>query len=593
MTRRVLPAMLFTAAGAAGCLSVPEGPAPMCHSTDDCDHDHGEVCDQGVCWGNPPPGPFAAVVSPPSMRPDLVSREIPQLAIPDMGWLGGLALEAPVLFSGKLVAFCPPPLTTCDPTPLAGAVTVARDSQFHGGPGFHAVVAVAASDSFSIPMRRTQQGDPPYTVTIVPDTTRQAGARSAAEVVPPRRLQLSVTDNTATQPIELGGADLPTISGTLVDTLGRGLANYRVSALGRWDPSESPVEVSTVDFTDATGAYAITLSDDLIGTVELVARPVAAAIDAAPPTAPAIHLAGIDATRASTQPAITLRDDLGAQTALPLQIVGLAQSGAVAGVSGAQVSITGVASGSGPQTSYTIADQQIADISGKVSLKVLGGAAFGGAYRVSITPPAGSTYSALYSQNPDALTSPVRLGPRLELHGHVVDGSDEPVANVSVTARPSLRFLWTLEAAQQVFAASIPAATTVTLATGEFILWVDPSVAGTAGRYDLVFEPPTTMRAPSFTKPDVEIPQDMRGTFDLGDVAMPDAAFVHGQITEPDAVTAVPDAELKLYQVSQIATEASLCSGLAHAPASCPIPAQLQARNASENDGAVQLALPR
>jgi len=594
MTRSALPVMLFAAAAAAaGCLSVPEGegPPPMCHSTDDCDRGHGEVCEQGVCWGNPPPGPFAAVVSPPSMRPDLVSREISQLAIPDFGWMGDLALEAPVLLSGKLVAFCPPPLTTCDPTALAGAVTLARASQFRGGPGFHTVTTVAAGDSFAIPVRRTQPDDDLYTVTITPDSTRQLGGHSAAEVVPPRRLQLSVTDNTATQPIELGGADLPAITGTLVDSLGRGIANYRVSALGRWDPTESPVEVSTVDFTDASGAYAITLSDDLVGTVELVARPVPAAIDGAPPTAPTIHVAGIDALRTSAQPPITVASNLGSPTTLALQVMGLAQSGAVSGVSGAQVSITGTASGPGALTSYTIADQQIADTDGKVALKVLDGAAFTGSYQLSITPPAGSTLGAVFNQKAALQMPPqIRLGARLELHGRVVDGDGNPVANVSVTARPSLRFLWTLDAASQVFVASIPAATGVTLPTGEFILWVDPSVAQIWGHYDLVFEPPSTMRAPSFLKPDFAIPQVATfDTLDLDKVAMPDAAYVHGRITGPDGVP-VPDAELKLYEIS---TEVNLCSEVAHAPTSCPIPAQLQGRNAASNDGAVQLALPR
>jgi len=61
--------------------------------------------------------------------------------------------------------------------------------------------------------------------------------------------------------LALGGPALPTISGTLVDSLGRGIANYRVSALGHWDPSEAITEVSTVDFTDTAGAFSIALSD--------------------------------------------------------------------------------------------------------------------------------------------------------------------------------------------------------------------------------------------------------------------------------------------------------------------------------------------
>jgi hypothetical protein len=50
------------------------------------------------------------------------------------------------------------------------------------------------------------------------------------------------------------------------------------------------------------------------------------------------------------------------------------------------------------------------------------------------------------------------------------------------------------------------------------------------------------------------------------------------------------NAELKLFQVS---TTVSLCTEVAHAPVSCPIPAQLRGRAASDSDGIVRLTLPR
>jgi hypothetical protein len=75
----------------------------------------------------------------------------------------------------------------------------------------------------------------------------------------------------------------------------------------------------------------------------------------------------------------------------------------------------------------------------------------------------------------------------------------------------------------------------------------------------------------------------------LGEVTLPDAAYVHGRITGPDGEP-VENAELKLYLVS---TELVLCSEVAHAPASCPIPALLQGRNTSDSKGTVRLALPR
>lgn len=604
MTRpRAFHLLSAAAAALGGCLSAPGGIAPMCHSDTDCDRSHGEVCEEGVCWGDPPPVPYAAVVSPPSSRQDLVAREIPQLAIPDFGWVGDLALEAPVLLSGKLVAFCPPGLFACDPTPLAGTVTVSRSPQFHGGPGVNTAVNVAAGGSFAIPVRRTQPGDDPYTVTIVPDATRLVTGRSAAEIVPPRRMQLSVRDNLATQAFELGGADLQVISGTLHDGSGAGIPNYRISAFGHWDPTEPAVEVSTVDYTDASGAYAVTLSDGLVGTVELVARPVSATIMGAPPTAAVIHAGGIDARVSSTRD-LAMPNTLGKPLIQPLRIQGLDdRSGMITPASGAQVSITGTVTDS--MASFTVTDTEIADADGRVMLNILDGENLMAAYRVSITPPAGSTLGGvLFDQKLSALTMlpQVRLPPRLALRGNVFYGG-KPLANATITARPSLRFLWALDASAQVFVASIPPATATTPTDGaDFVLKVDPNVAQIWGYYDLVIEPAAGTRAPSFVVPEFPIPRNpaldpVTITYPTPPPAeasaapgiyLPEAAFIHGRITGPDG-RVVEGAELKVYEVS---TQLTLCSEVAHAPASCPIPAALQARNTSDAEGTVRLALP-
>ena len=575
-------------AGLAGCLSVPDGPEPMCHATSDCDRSHGEVCEEGVCWGNPPPGPFAAVISPPSTRQDLVSRELPQVAIPDFGWLGDLALETPVLLGGKLEVFCPPPLVACDPTPLGGTVTLSRPSLFHGGPGFKTVANVAAGDSFAIPVRRTQPDDDLYTVTITPDSTRQLGGRSAAEIVPPRRMQVSVSDNTNIQTIALGGADLPAVTGTLRDSTGAGLANYRVSAFGRWDPTEPAIEVSTIDYTDATGGFSIALSDELVGTVELIARPVPVKLDDPPPTAPTIHAPGIDATRSSTR-SIVAPADLGKPAPLNLQIQALNDSGVIVAVSGAVVSVTGARADA--LNSFTMTDEKVADADGRVALNLLDGAGVAGTYRMSITPPAGSSYSVVFDQKASLQMTPqVRLGSRIALRGRVIGADDKPVSNVAVTARPSLRFLWTLDAASQAFAASIPAATAVTLANGDFRVWVDQNIAQVWGHYDLLIEPPTGVLAPDYLVSEFEILRNASlDAVTVGDLVLPQASYVHGRITGPDGQS-VDGAELRLYRLS---TQLTLCSEVAHAPASCPIPAQLQARGTSDSEGTVRLVLPR
>src|SRR4029079_8078166 len=115
----------------------------------------------------------------------------------------------------------------------------------------------------------------------------------------------------------------------------------------------------------------------------------------------------------------------------------------------------------------------------KVVLNWPDGTGIAGSYRLSIIPPASSPLGALFDQKV-TLGQPaaMRLPPRLALHGKIVDNDGKPLTNVAVTARPSLRFLWTLDTAPQVFVAAIPAATAVTsFETGEFVVWVDANVA--------------------------------------------------------------------------------------------------------------------
>lgn len=572
--------------GLAGCLSVPDGPTKMCESSEDCDQASGEVCEESVCWGNPPPGPFAGVVSPPSTRQDLAPRELAEIMIPGDGRLQDIALDPPVQLTGRITAFCPAPTAGCDPVISGATVTVSRRSKFQGGPGFKTVVNVDA-DTFSLLVPRTDGGDEPYSITIVPGGGRQIGTmQPTTQPVPPRRTHASPGDNMNLGALELGGADLPVISGALTNGLGQGLAGYRVAAVGRWDPTEPATEVSSVALTDSSGGYAITLSAELVGTVELIARPPGDAV------APTLRVASIDATK-SSQKNVMAPPDLGVPTQLAVHVNGVYRNGSISPVPGATVSVTAVLTRA--PASFVVSDEQVTDEMGNVALRVLDGADLAGLYRLSVTPPASSSLGVAFEQKVSLAAAPVtattiQLASRVALRGKVVDATDEPVGQVAVTARPSLRFLWTLETSPQAFVAAIPAATTVTENDGQFVLWVDPSIAGIWGDYDLVFEAPATSQVPTYLQTAVEIPPD--STIDsvtLEDTRLPEAAFVHGRIADPLG-DSVEGAELKLFRVT---TPLQLCSELAHAPASCPIPAQLEGRNTSDSDGMVRLALPR
>jgi hypothetical protein len=588
----------------AGCLSVPEGTAPMCHADNDCATSV-EVCQEGVCWGNPPARRFAAIVSPPGTRRDLVSRELPQVSISDAGWISDLALEAPVTLAGRVTAFCGPPMIGCDANaPLAATITLSRRSQFQGGPGFKTVVNVdAAADSFSIPVPRTRSGDDEdmYTITVVPSGVQPPGGGHApAELVPPLRTTMALPDTTPikTVKIVLGGANLPQITGLLTNSLGEGLRGYRVSALGRWDPTEPATEVSSVATTDASGAYSITLSEHLSDPVELIARPPADPANEVAATAASVHRTNIDAQRSSTH-SIAVPANLGNPVELVVQVSGADLSGEISPVPGAVVTVSGGVAPVVTSDSFTVTAQQVTDKMGNVTLRLLDGPSMVASYRLSIVPPASSTLGVVFDQTvslaPGVRTIlPRRLASRFTLSGQIVDSNGQPLKNVAVTARPSLRFLWALDAGPQAFVAAIPAATDVTTDKGGFVLWIDPGVAQNGATYDLVIEPQAQgqapVLAPTYVKTGVMIPSnEPLNKTTVEPIVLPEAAYVHGQVIGPGGP--VDNAELKLYQLSD--TLDSVCSEVAHAPASCPIPAQIQARNTSDAAGFVRLTLAR
>lgn len=584
------PTVALVAASLAlgACLDVPEGPTPECASTADCQGANGEVCEEGVCWGDPPEGNFAAVVAPPSERKDLVPKEITQLVMSEAGWINGLQLEKPVTLSGKVEADCAG-MTPCDRS-VEATITVTRASHFQGGPGFKTVVTTVPGSvdgaSYEINVPRTRDGDAAYLVTIVPTGRGEepaANGTSAAQQVPPLRMEVSVPAD-MTKMVVLGGANLPVVSGTIMSAGGAGLAQYRVVALGHWELGSPLTEVSTVDYTDGDGTFHLVLSEDLVDTVEIVARPYGV-------VAPTLRLAGVSATDTTThtlvQPAA-----LGSSTQVTFPVRGKDGAGEVAPVRGASVKLTARIEPDLTGTLATFVAEGTTNDAGEVQLHLLDGPAIRDLYKLDVVPPASSNVGVVQGQtlafgaSQPALILPVRV----PIRGTVVDSTGAALKDVAVTARPSLRFLWDLEEGPQAFLNAVPAATTVTPKTGEFVLWVDPSIAGTWGRYDLVFEPPMAAkypaRAPAWVETEIEIP-GMEPP--AREVRLPDAAFVHGQVTDP-ANNAVEGAEVKVFRIN---TSLALCDDVRYEPRTCPIPASLLGRGGSDLGGVVRVTLPR
>ena len=572
--RTTLPWLLL----ATGCLSLPDQATPQCASTSDCSGS--EVCEEGVCWGDPPPGTFSAVIGPPSDRVDLVSREMPALLLPSDGYLGELKLEAPGVFNGFLTAQCLPPNDcTRAATSLGATITLTRPSTLPNGAPFRAVVTSRGngtdqSPSFQLSLPRSHSAAEAYTVLIVPDGRDDmptGNNLTAAQVVPPFRLTgvMVGTDATKHPTLELQTADLKGVDGQLSQG-SFGLASYRVVALGRWEAGADPVEVSTVDYTGSDGKFHLTLASGLVGTFEIVARPYAG-------LGPTLHAGNLDATAPPASVSMTQPPTTGGDQLVDIHVSAQDGSGKTINVSGARVTVEATAQITqiGRYASLTASDTT--DQNGHVKLHLLDGALFSSAYTMRIVPPVSSTFGAVFAHAVTLGAMEVSLPQRVAIRGIIADSTGQPLTGVSITARPALSFTWNLDGPAQEFLGEIPAAITTTPATGAFVVWVDPTVAGVFGHYDLAFEPSETGLVPQWSTT-VDMPRDNSTTLDLSTLRIPQPAFLHGNLVDPNG-NPVQGGEIKLYST---ATTAGFCTTLAHPPANCPIPAPLVARGVRE-----------
>jgi hypothetical protein len=589
--------LYITLALCAGCLNVPEATQPQCTTDSDCDTAVGEVCEMGACWGGPPAGQFAAIVVPPSNRSDLISTEIAQQPLATDGDLATIAAGGAIALSGRVEAYCASPMT-CDDTTIAATITVTRPARFPGGPGFTAVATAAGgiargTDSFSIAVPPTQAGDGSFTLTIVPAGTGAApannGTTSPAELAPPMRISLTAQSDTELGTLTLGDESSAVITGTLTDAQQAPLTKYRVVALGRLGDASAPVsEVSTVDYT-TTGAYSITLSGcsdgscaDIVGTISIEASPYDPTV-----TAPALYASAVQP--ASGSQTLAQPSNIGDPIQLSIPIEGLDSGGAVTPVSGAHVIVTstdvqGVTLG----VAVMQADVETGS-DGLANIGLLDGDAFGSGYSILVIPPAGSELG-VYDKPLTLDGSPIRLPARLALSGRIVDGDGHGIGNISVTAAPSLRFQWNLDADGQNLLAEIPLATTATYADGDFTVYVDPILETVWAYYDLEFTVPDGVQAADWTDTEIAIPRDPTQTsLQLAMEPIPATAFMHGNLVDAAGLP-LAGGELRIFQ---IATDNSLCTEVANPPASCTIPAQLLGHGTSAADGTVSVALPR
>ncbi|HTM23044.1 MAG TPA: hypothetical protein VL172_21135 [Kofleriaceae bacterium] len=605
--RRVLAmAPLFAL---AGCLEKPVETPAQCENNDQCAS--GEVCDEGICWGNPPPGPFAAVLTPPAERTDLVATAIPLLDIASNGDIPDLVFSDTISVTGRVVIDCPDQLSPadCDPNhSVAAQIWVSRPSDIPGAPDYTRTVDATAGAAdgdvaFSLLLPRLPADAVPYEVRVVPDDAAPIeGNLPPAAMAPPVRFSLAGDADAEGVDWVLGTPlDHKWVTGKIVDAAARGLGGMQVSALGRWTVDGAAERSSTLATTDAEGNFTLRIPLAMIDSYEIIARP--------PPdtVAPTLHAAELSIPDPDPDGVV----DVGtlympgypepSQFVLPL--LGTGSGGEEVPAAGAQVTLTTILDGGeGVTAVYTATGSS--DVDGKAQVLLIPGGATNRIYLVQVRTDPTSEHASMAAAQ-------VAVGPgsagvgylgglllqrRIAVSGTLLDDGGLPVANAEVLARPSASFAWQLDLTIQEFLGNLQPPATTTNDHGDFLLWLDPEVAGNPASYDLQFTPAPGTDAPPWTRYgddsvtlDPTSLDDLLNGHRLGEIRLPQASFARGNVVTGDGETI---AAATLW-VLEIRSDDALCANAIRPVGDvCAPPAIPHGLWVSKDDGQVWIALP-
>jgi hypothetical protein len=605
---------------AAGCIdSVDDGGVePMCDETADCDVESGEVCDEGVCWGDPPDGvTFAAVLVPPDDRTDLPVAIVPALSIADDGTIVGLDFPPAVTVSGRVLLACPPldidpaPMYDCGPERSVGAqITIERASPFAGGPVLSRTIAATGAvgpgeDAFSFLLPWDPLAE--YNITITPDDTTGGGTMAPGELAPPRQLTVTADRDHSVEWV-LGDFDaLKTIRGCVENVVGDGApyAGMHVQALGRWTQLSPLTRASSRSFTDESGCFTLRVPIKMLDEFDILVQPAPGAI------LPTLRLSG-EFVRDPVEGEIVehvidpplVVPSAPAPTTFRLPVEALGSAGGQERVPGAAVRMT---------TAFPLPDGELRDIEvtftaeavtspleaeepGVASVELYPGSEQNRVYAVQVVPPPDAQFASAFDLEVPVgvggsaqVLEPVTLSRRAALSGMAVTFGGEPVAGAPVEASASSSLRLTVESAEvTAILDQLQFPTAATDDGGNFLVWVDRELVGEAATYDVDVSPaPFVSEAPSWTFEDIEIPAEGESV-DLGALVLPEASYARGVVRDRRG-NPVVGAELRLYQLGV----ADYCTRVLEiGNAECVPPAHLRGIWASGDDGAVKLVLP-
>lgn len=597
---------------AIACLEpLPDEPGfpVMCEVTADC-AGAGQVCDEGVCWGDPPEGAqFAALLVPPDGRDDLVRTDIGELLIAADGWFGDLGFADSIVVSGRISLSCDEdadPTLCDDTTSIAAQVRVQRPSSIPGGPAYNRNVDAIAGTypgelAFTVRLPRLAASSQPYEVTVVPQSTGKSDEGfDPVELAPPVRFELDgSTDHTQVDWVLGQPEDHKIVIGRVIDAADRGIAGMQVFARGRWADGDELARGSSVSRTDDNGLFALRIPIDMLDFYDLVVLP---APGMAAPTLTSSSLFIPDPDVIESPDRTVFVSDLRmpsypAPGQFVLPVVGTDPNGTGIGevVAGAAVELATVLYDDGMVTATYVASGTT-DTSGEVELTLIPAGTENREYLARVTPPPSSSHATLgqklISVGPGqsgnrSVLSAVSLTSRTLVTGSVWSAAGEPVVGATVSPRASVALRLAQSQALQSSLANLSFPSVTTDAQGGFRLWLDPVLFGIAARYDLEVVPPALSAAPRWSLDDLAL---AALTPEQGlSVSLPPSSFARGTVRDADGNT-VDGAEVWLFQINGddgICQNANLPAGV-----DCVPPALLRGLWQSRKDGEVWVVLP-
>jgi hypothetical protein len=576
-----LSALLVT--GAVGCLAVPgDDTQPMCEASSECDQANGEICADGVCWGDPPDVLYAARIGPPNNRGGLVATEITKIQIEDNGWFTtSLRLEEPVTITGTVLLACGE-----SPCPaIASTITVTRPARIPGGPPFFTTAhTTEGSGQFSIEVPRANP-DESYSVVISPDRANDDAVN--LDAVAPKRLILTPTDYVDNLVVELGD-DARAITGVIRDEQGVPLPGVKVVLRGRWEPNSGLTDVSSIATTGATGAFSVQVTGSTVEPdVDLVL---------VPPTdfelRPTLHVdMNLDT---SLDLGVLQFPYMGTTHVVTIPVTGTSMMGVVEAIANAEVTVIAEKEFPGVPFGFRarVELSRTTDARGEVEVPVVDGQNL--TYEIRVQPPAQSgaaQYATIYGMPVEfagvSTLDAIHLASQVAVHGKLFDHAGRPAEGVVVSVVPNASYSATLPEQLQTRLAEAVATSETVHSDGQFAVYVDPSIAGAPAIYDINFEPPQHSLLPSWQTSSVMV--DPLTGYDTGDFDLPEAAYVRGVVYDPDDEP-IEGAEVRLYEVPPSILPCQ--ETLEPADPTCAQKAILRALTISDSGGSAHLVLP-